>query len=565
MRGATYLGHGRTSVEVWAPAQQHLTLHLLARDGAHEITLERDADGVFRAEIEASPGDRYCYRVDGLCVPDPVSRLLPEGVHKVTEIVDPDFDWSDTEWKGIPFRDYVIYELHVGAFTAEGTFDAIIGKLPYLRSLGVTAIELMPVAAFPGRWNWGYDGVSPYSVFSEYGGPQGLKRLVDAAHRAGLAIVLDVVYNHLGPEGNYLSKFGPYFSEKHHTPWGAGINFDDRECREVRRYFIENALYWCREYHIDGLRLDAVQQIKDDTKPHIVAEIAREVKRFAREQGREIAVIAETDENKAEHVRGVEDGGWGLDAVWSDDFHHSLYRLLTGESRGYYADFGEMRHLERALREGFVYQGEYFSFWKKARGTKPEGVPLSGHVICIENHDQVGNRALGDRLTELTDESNRMLAAALVCLAPHTPMIFMGQEHDERNRFMFFTDFTDPQLAKAVREGRRAEFPDFDAEEVPDPQSEETFRRSKLNWHLTRDQERMLRWYTWLLALRKAFIAKGSRRIRVTRDGSRVTLEVGDAPNIIRLAFGIVGAHDDTGAKILRYDLQAPWEAPVAS
>ncbi|HEY0566482.1 MAG TPA: malto-oligosyltrehalose trehalohydrolase, partial [Terriglobales bacterium] len=459
MRGAQYLGNGRTRFEIWAPKRQQLKLHLTRRHQETDIPMQREANGVFHLDAEAAPGDKYAYRIDDMILPDPVSRLLPEGVHGPTQIVSSDSDWTDQHWKGIPFRDYIIYELHVGTFTPEGTFDGVISKLPYLRDLGVTAIELMPVAAFPGRWNWGYDGINPYSVFAGYGGPEALKRLVNAAHEIGLAVIQDVVYNHLGPEGNYTSFFAPYFSPKHKTPWGDGINFDDTDSREVRDYFIENALYWGREYHMDGLRLDAIQSIKDDSPLHIVAEINRMVKDFATQSGREIAVIAETDENDAKQVRDTAQGGWGLDAVWSDDFHHSLYRLLTGEKRGYYKSFGSLDHVERALREGFVYQGEHFTFWDKPRGTKPEGVSLPSHVVCIENHDQVGNRALGERITELTDENNRRLAAALVCLSPQTPMLFMGQEHDESNRFMFFTDFGDQPLAEAVRKGRREEFP----------------------------------------------------------------------------------------------------------
>ncbi|MBA3913985.1 MAG: malto-oligosyltrehalose trehalohydrolase [Acidobacteriales bacterium] len=558
MRGAQYLGDGRTSFAVWAPRRKHLDLCLQRAGKTLQLPMQGDATGLFCVEADAAPGDLYSYEIDDLAVPDPVSRALPKVVHGPTEIVDPAYPWTDLSWKGVSFREYVLYELHVGTFSPEGTFDGVIARLPYLKNLGVTAIELMPVSSFPGRWNWGYDGVSPYSVFAGYGGPAGLKRLVNAAHHIGLAIVLDVVYNHLGPEGNYLSLFGPYFTGKHQTPWGDAVNFDDEGAREVRSYFVQNALYWCREFHVDGLRLDAVQQIKDDSPRHIVAEITEAVKTFGRQAGREIAVIAETDENDARQLRSAAQGGWGLDAVWSDDFHHSLYSLLTGESRAYYADFGQLQHLERALREGFVYQGEHFSFWSKPRGTPPAGIELPSHVICVENHDQVGNRAQGDRMVETADENSRRLAAALLCLSPHTPMIFMGQEQDQLRRFMFFSDFGDEKLAEAVRKGRREEFPEFAAEDVPDPQSEQTFRESKLDWNLTVHQEEMIRWYRWLLQLRREFVTYSSRAIQVSREGAHLSIKVGDEPDTIRISVTVAGERGESRAKIFRFHIDQP-------
>ncbi|HLI64529.1 MAG TPA: alpha-amylase family glycosyl hydrolase, partial [Terriglobales bacterium] len=320
--------------------------------------MRRDGED-FIATTMASAGDRYVYVLeDGCAVPDPVSRFLPEGVHGPTEIVDPSaFRWSDDAWRGLDLREYVIYELHVGAFTPEGTFDAAITKLPYLKDLGVTVIELMPVAAFPGVRGWGYDGVSPYAVQASYGGPEGLKRLVDAAHHAGLAVMLDVVYNHLGPEGNYLPRFGPYFTVRHKTPWGDAINYDGEGCAGVRHYVVENALYWIREYHLDGLRLDAVQTIKDDSGKHIVAEIQQRVQELAGELGRRVSVIAETDENDSRYVKPASAGGYGLDAIWSDDFHHAVHAFFTGERQGYYQDFGVPVQIARALSEGYVFQG----------------------------------------------------------------------------------------------------------------------------------------------------------------------------------------------------------------
>lgn len=473
-------------------------------------------DHVFVLQAFARPGDRYFYIVDqNKPIPDPVSRLLPEGVHGPTEIVDPEkFAWSDEGWRGLPLRDYVIYELHIGTFTAEGTFDAAIGKLPYLKKLGITVIEMMPVAAFPGARNWGYDGVSPYAVQASYGGPEGLKRLVNAAHEVGLGVMLDVVYNHLGNEGNYLRFFGPYFTSKHQTPWGEAINYDQPGSEGVRRYFVENALYWIREYHLDGLRLDAVQTIKDDSPKHILAEIAEDVAALAAELDREVCVIAETDENDEKLVRPAQAGGFGLHAIWSDDFHHALHALFTKERNGYYQDFGRPEQIVRALQDGFVFQGEAFRFWSgRSRGTSSAGMPAAAHVICIQNHDQVGNRACGERLTALVPRGARMLAAALLLLAPETPLLFMGQEYDEPNPFLFFTDYGDPALQKAVREGRCQEFKelDFSGDSVPDPQDPATFERSKLNWKLTEGENSMLEWYIALLALRKKYLS-GSER-----------------------------------------------------
>jgi len=501
---------------VWAPAAKSVTLRLTTQEGTQDWPMSYIDDGVFALQAFARAGDRYLYIADqNKPVPDPVSRLLPEGVHGPTEIVDPEnFNWTDSTWSGLPLRDYVIYELHIGTFTPEGTLDAAIARLPYLKRLGITVIDVMPVAAFPGTHNWGYDGVSPYAVQASYGGPEGLKRLVNAAHEIGLGVMLDVVYNHLGNEGNYLRFFGPYFTDQHKTPWSEAINFDQPGSEGVRRYFAENALYWIREYHMDGLRLDAVQSIFDDSPRHILAEITADVAELAHELRREVCVIAETDENDAKMIQPRDAGGYGLDAIWSDDFHHAVHAVLTGERGGYYQDFGRPEEIARALQDGFVYQGEPFRFWKgRPRGTSSAGMPAPAHVTCIQNHDQVGNRAGGERLTELVPRGARMLAAALLLLAPQTPLIFMGQEYDEQNPFLFFTDFGDPVLQKAVREGRRQEFKDFDFVEkhVPDPQDPGTFERSKLNWSLTDGENQMLDWYSSLLALRSKYVT-GSER-----------------------------------------------------
>jgi maltooligosyltrehalose trehalohydrolase len=500
---------------VWAPSAKTVTLRLINDQGSQDWPMQA-ADGYFSLQAFARPGDKYFYIVDqNKPVPDSVSRLLPEGVHGPTEIIDPEkFVWTDSAWRGLPLRDYVIYELHIGTFTPEGTFDAAIAKLPYLKKLGVTVMEIMPVAAFPGTRNWGYDGVSPYAVQASYGGPDGLKRLVDAAHAIGMAVILDVVYNHLGNEGNYLRLFGPYFTDKHQTPWGEAINFDQPGCEGVRRYFAANALFWVREYHMDGLRLDAAQTIKDDSTKHILSEIKSDVATLTSELGRHVCVIAETDENDAKIVRPVDAGGFGLDAIWSDDFHHAIHAFFTGERKGYYQDFGRPEQIAQALERGFVFQGEPFQFWGgRPRGTSSADMPPPAHVVCIQNHDQVGNRANGERFTALIPRGARMLAATLLLLAPETPLLFMGQEFDESNPFLFFTDYGDPALQQAVREGRKEEFKDFDFanDQVPDPQDPATFERSKLNWQLTQGENLMLDWYGSLLELRKKFVNASER------------------------------------------------------
>ena len=531
-----------TEFRVWAPRQRSVTLRLMPE--SRDIPMQRNGND-FVATTTAVPGDRYCYVLDdGLAVPDPVSRLLPEGLDGPSEIIDPAaFQWSDAGWRGRELRDYVIYELHIGTFTPQGTFDAAIGKLDYLKQLGISVVELMPVAAFPGTRDWGYDGVSPYAVQASYGGPEGLKRFVDAAHRVGLAIMLDLVYNHLGPEGNYLPKFGPYFTAKHNTPWGDAVNYDSEGCEQVRRYAVENALYWIREYHIDGLRLDAVQTIKDKSPYHTVAEIQDNAQALARDLDRTVCVITETDENDPRYVRPRPEGGYGLDAFWSDDFHHAVHAFFTGERQGYYQDFGDPQQIARALHEGYVFQGEPFRFWGRARGASAKGVPLPANVISLQNHDQVGNRAKGERLTTLVPRGVRKAAAAFLLLAPHTPLIFMGQEYDEAAPFQFFADFQNPTLKKTVSEGRRSEFRDFDFDEVPDPEDPETFERSKLTWSDGPPNREMLDWYRRLLQLRKKYVSTGERTATASYADGVLTMRVpAQSPKVMAIATLVPGA-----------------------
>jgi len=527
----------KVEFHIWAPKLQQLSVEI----NGSVLELSRNDAGMFSGATEAKAGDRYCYLVGDKRLPDPVSRFLPEGVHGRTEIVDPDaFAWSDESWTGLAFNDYVIYELHVGTFNPEGTFDGAIKKLDHLKSLGVTAIEIMPVAAFPGERNWGYDGVSLYAVQASYGGPEGFKRLVNAAHRAGLAIVLDVVYNHLGAEGNYLREFGPYFTDRYRTVWGDAINYDGETSQQVRKYIIENALYWIREYHIDGLRLDAIQAIYDSSKTHIIKELARNVQEFARGANRQICVIAESDQNDRNLILPANEGGFGLDAVWSDDFHHSVHTFLTKENRGYYQDYGDPEKILKALNEGFVFQGQHYRFWRASRGSSTEGIPLPRHVFCIQNHDQVGNRCTGERLTHLVPRGAAKAAAAILLLAPETPLLFMGEEYAEPAPFQFFTDYGDKNLQQAVIEGRKKEFEDFGWEETPNPQDSETFMRSKLTWKV---DEQMLAWYRELLELRRKFVTHSSRTCRARLSNGEISLEVPAQNSEIVLKVRFPGGH----------------------
>ncbi|HEY8461301.1 MAG TPA: malto-oligosyltrehalose trehalohydrolase, partial [Blastocatellia bacterium] len=451
---------------------------------------------------------RYLYRInDEEDRPDPASHFQPLGVHGPSEVVAHDeFAWSDHGWTGVPQERLVIYELHTGAFTPEGTFDAVIPRLPELRALGVTAIELMPVAEFPGDRNWGYDGVYPFSAHHAYGGPAGLKRLVNACHEAGLAVILDVVYNHLGPEGNYISRFGPYFTAKYRTPWGDALNFDGPWSDGVRNYFIENALHWFDLYHIDGLRLDAVHAIVDASANPFLRELAERTAEFSERRGRKFLLIAESDSNDPRIVMPKETGGFGLDAQWLDDFHHSLRTLLTEERSGYYADYGRVAHFVKAVREGFVYSGEYSKHRRRRHGGSSAGRPGRQFAVFAQNHDQIGNRMLGERLSKLVSFDALKLAAGAVAFSPFIPLLFMGEEYAEEAPFLYFVSHGDADLIRAVREGRKAEFEAFQwAGEPPDPQATETFLRSKLNWE-RRDYGRgraLREFYRELLRLRR--------------------------------------------------------------
>jgi maltooligosyltrehalose trehalohydrolase len=484
---------------VWAPSAGAAGV-LLQLDGKPAVPMTAQAAGYYRLELDGvGAGTRYRYIVNGAARPDPASRFQPEGVHGPSEVVDARFAWTDGDWINPPLEHYIIYELHAGTFSAAGGFEGVIPRLPYLKYLGITAIEIMPVAQFPGGRNWGYDGVFPFAAQSTYGGPAGFQRLVDAAHREGLAVVLDVVYNHLGPEGNYLRDFGPYFTDRYKTPWGDALNFDGPDSDAVRRFFIESAQYWVTDCHVDALRLDAIHAIVDPSARPFVQELAAAVAQRA-------YVIAESDLNDVRVIRPAESGGLGCDALWNDNFHHSLHVLLTGERDGYYEDFGGVAELAKAYSEGFVYTGQYSPFRRRRYGNSSRGIPGERFVVCIQNHDQIGNRPSGDRLTAQLDFESLKLAAGALLFSANLPLLFMGEEYGETAPFLYFTSHGDAALVEAVRKGRQEEFAAFAWQgEVPDPQAEETFLRCRLTpenrW--TASQRLLHEFYRELIGIRK--------------------------------------------------------------
>jgi maltooligosyltrehalose trehalohydrolase len=493
---------------VWAPNVSSISLRVVGESNGILMTPEKD--GYYTAFVtHVGVGTRYFYLLNGNQPrPDPASRFQPEGVHGPSEVVDPtQFKWEDHDWKGIPLEEMIIYEIHTGTFTPEGTFEAIIPVLDYLRNeLGITAIELMPVAQFPGERNWGYDGTYLYAPQNSYGGPKELKKLINACHQKGLAVILDVVYNHLGPEGNYLGDFGSYFTDRYKTPWGPAINFDGPESDEVRKFIINNALYWMTEYHTDGLRIDAIHGIFDFSARHILFDMREAVHREAKRLDRNMVVIAESDLNDVRVIDPPKRGGYGLDAQWNDDFHHCLHTLLTGERNGYYQDFGVFNQLIKALREGFVYSGQSSSYRKRRHGSSSKHLSPTKFVIFSQNHDQVGNRTKGDRFSTLVSFEALKLVAGIVLLSPNIPLLFMGEEYGEEAPFQYFVSHSDPELIEAVRKGRKEEFSAFQwEEEIPNPQDVSTFLRSKINLDLRHHEKNntLLEFYQMLIKLRK--------------------------------------------------------------
>ena len=511
--GAIGCGDDSVRWRVWAPKAERVGLVLIDGEARREIPMQREEDG-YHGHVEAgvSPGRRYAYRLgDGPDRPDPCSLWQPEGVHGPSAVVLPDrFSWHDHDWKGVRREDLAFYELHVGTFTTEGTFEAIIPRLHDLRDLGVTAIEIMPVGQFPGDRNWGYDGVLPYAAQDSYGGPMGLHRLVDACHAAGLAIYLDVVYNHFGPEGCYLGEFGRYFNDRYRTPWGAAVNYDGHGCDAVRDYALDNVRMWLEEFHLDGLRVDAVHAIFDLSARHILRAIAEVAAESGERRGWPALIIGESDLNDPRVLYPHDRGGYGLDAQWSDDFHHAVHAYLTGERLGYYMDFGEVGHVARAFERPFLYAWDYSPHRRRKHGAPADGLSGDRFVVCLQNHDQVGNRASGDRLCTLLDPPVRRLSAGLLLLAPHLPLLFMGEEYGEENPFPFFCSFGDAQLVQSVREGRKKEFEAFAEDgEVPDPQDEGTFASAKLDWSWPEGSQRagLRRLYRDLLRSRREWPA----------------------------------------------------------
>ncbi len=505
--GARYLGQGRCEFLVWAPSSGRVELRITA-PRAKLRPLTTDGSGYHWTALEdARPGTEYFYRLDGgLERPDPASRAQPRGVHGPSAVADPAYKWKDGNWKGLPLERFVVYELHAGTFSAEGTFAGVIPRLDALKDLGVTAVALMPVAQFPGARNWGYDGVYPYAAQGSYGGARGLKRLVQACHLRGLAVMLDVVYNHLGPEGNYLRDFGPYFTSDYKTPWGQALNFDGAGSDGVRRFFIESAVRWLDEFHIDALRLDAVHAIRDFSAVPFVEELAAAAHALGRARGRRIQVIAESSLNDPRVIRPPAAGGWGCDAQYCKDFHHSLHVALTGERAGKYRDYAGLRDLARAYLGAFVYTGQYSACRGRRHGRSADGSTGAQFLVFAQDHDEAGNRPGGERLAALADPEALKLAAGAVALSPFVPLLFMGEEYGEEAPFLYFTDHSDKELAEAVRLGRRKAFvAAAGSGKLPDPNKEAAFLRSRLDWDLRlKGKHAVLRsFYRRLYALRR--------------------------------------------------------------
>jgi len=578
-RGANVGDDGAITFSVWAPRRRALSVRVLDPTGVTraELPMARGVDGVFTARAApgiASVGDDYAYLLPDVGArPDPVSRHQPRGVHAPSRIVDAGaFSWTDAGWRGVPRRDLVIYELHVGTFSPEGTFAGVAARLPHLRDLGVTAVELMPVAAFPGDRNWGYDGVYLYAPHTAYGGPDGLKRLVDACHAHGLALILDVVYNHLGPEGNYLGDYGPYFTDRYRTPWGDALNFDGADSDQVRRFFADNAVHWLAEYHVDGLRLDAIQGIYDFSARPILQEIADDFHAEARRLGRDAWLIAESDLNDPRVIRPKEVGGLGLDAQWSDDFHHALHAIVTGNRRGYFADFGRVADVGKAITASFVYEGQHAPHRRRRHGAPAAHEPGDRFVSFIQNHDQVANAYQGRRIAQVAGPARHKVAAMVLFSTPALPLLFQGEEWAEEAPFDYFVSHGDPGLVEAVRKGRHEEYLHLldegsDMGAWADPQAEETFRRCKLRWESIEraPHAEMLAFYRALAALRRRLAPLHNGRkdltaVDVDEAGRWLAIRRGDASG----AATFTGANLGDGAARIRLP-EGRWKLALAT
>ncbi|MGE5655462.1 MAG: malto-oligosyltrehalose trehalohydrolase [Actinomycetota bacterium] len=510
--GAEYLGNSQCQFTVWAPTLKQVAVQIVSPNNRLLPMEKIDEEGYWQVTTtDLEPGTLYYYQLEGTTDrPDPASQYQPQGVQGPSAVIEHTFPWTDDRWQGVPLAEMIIYELHVGTFTPEGTFEAMIPRLQDLKRLGVNALEIMPVSQFPGERNWGYDGVFPYAVQNSYGGPQGFKKLIDACHQQGIAVILDVVYNHLGPEGNYFPEFGPYFTSKYRPIWGEALNFDDQYSDGVRNFFHDNALYWFQDYHIDGLRLDAIQAIFEVGARPFLQELADATATLSQQLGRKLYLIAESDLNDVRVLRPKNLGGFGLDAQWCDDFHHSLHALLTGENDRYYQDFGKCEHLEKSFKESFVYSGQYAPHRKRKHGNSAKEQPGQQFVVFSQTHDQIGNRILGDRLSKLVTFDGLKLAAGTVLISPYIPFLFMGEEYGEEAPFFYFVSHSDPNLIEAIRKDKREEFKAFEGRgEFHDPQSSDTFLQCKLNWDSRNEGKHKVlwEWHQHLIQLRRTLPA----------------------------------------------------------
>ena len=566
-----------TPFAVWAPHAKSVAVQV----AGSPHPLSRDDSGWWRTEISGvKPGSDYAFVVDGSKpLPDPRSPWQPNGVHSPSRLVDHGaFAWTDRHWQPRPLSSAVLYEVHIGTFTPEGTFDSAIEKLDYLRDLGITHVELMPVNEFSGDWGWGYDGVNLFAPHHSYGGPDGLKRLVDACHARHLAVLLDVVYNHFGPTGNYLASFGPYFTSHYKTPWGEAVNLDGPESGEVRRFFIDNALFWLSDYHFDGLRLDAVHALMDASAVHFLEQLADEVRVLEAITGRRKILIAESDLNDPQVVRSPVVGGYGLEAQWSDDFHHALHAVLARETSGYYEDFGRVAQIGKALTDSFVFDGEYSAHRKRRHGRPAVGVSSHRFLGYLQTHDQVGNRARGERIAHLAGMRRAKIGVALVLTSPFIPMLFQGEEFGASAPFQYFTHHDEEALARAVSEGRKREFAAFGwaPADVPDPQDPETFRRSKLDWQELESgsHREMLQWYRDLIALRRQLPELAAERaenlsfdagedcLRVKRGSIHLVCNLGEAERSVREENPAeIVLSSDSSARIEEFDILLPGDS----
>jgi maltooligosyltrehalose trehalohydrolase len=534
--GVNFDREGLALIKIWAP--KAASLEILVEGTSAGLNLEKGEHGYWELKTDQlKPGDLYWVVLDGEKLPDPASLSQPKGVHGPSKAIDllHNVDPQDDSWVNYPLNEYLIYELHTGTFSEQGTFEGVSEHLDHLIELGINAIELLPVATFPGERNWGYDGVYPYAVQDSYGGADGLKALVKACHDKGIAVILDVVYNHLGPEGNYLPKFGPFFTDKYHTPWGSAINFDDNGCDGVREFFIENALMWFRDFHIDALRLDAVHAIKDLSAVHILQEISRRTEQLSAQTGRIHYLIAESDLNDPKYISPLDNNGLGMDSQWVDEFHHAL-RVTAGEPRkGYYSDFNGIEDLAKSYTDAYVYTGTFSEERNRTFGKEATGHPGKQFIVFSQNHDQIGNRMLGERSAVLYSSDMQKLLAAAVFSAPFLPMLFMGEDWGAKNPFLYFVSHTDPELVELVRKGRRAEFASMHNEgEAPDPQAEETFNESKLNWSSKDEPQHseIYNFYKALIQLRKSNLClkmcdREATRVHLFKDQNSIIVERG--------------------------------------